>query len=511
MTAYGAGLGGLAGKVRALGNPDLWLQGVMSACIEAAKARQTLSPARPWEPGEPLKLLFAGYSGTRNTGADVRVEEMLRQFFYLLGEEQLDASVLTIDETRSQNYFRRARQVHLPKVFPAFLAQEVRKYHGVVTCEGSMFKSKFADALSTMMVGSLGLALAEGKLAIGYGGEAGRMSPGLAAMLGRYARDAYVLTRNEASTDILSDFGVVAETGTDTAWTFAPSTPERAATLAEAAGLDPERPILTLCPINPFWWPVAPSVRKAVAHRALGLYSASHYASLYFHKHGPEVHEAQTRYIQALARAAEAFARRHDYQVMIVGMEALDRGACESLAAALTVPSTVFVSDEVDMYDLVALLRQSALLVSSRYHAIVTSMPGLVPSIGVTMDERIRHLLTERGHAHYCFNVDDASLEQQLGGALEAARAEGPAFKNALKTSVASHLERMGGMGQSLMSHLSERLVGFQPRPEVAGEASPWAYLPPLEPRLRDLVAEVRGRELADTLAEDTSQRGVAA
>ena len=26
-----------------------------------------------WQPGEPLKLLFAGYSGTRNTGARVAI------------------------------------------------------------------------------------------------------------------------------------------------------------------------------------------------------------------------------------------------------------------------------------------------------------------------------------------------------------------------------------------------------------------------------------------------------
>ena len=45
-----------------------------------------------------------------------------------------------------------------------FLAKvEVPKHHGVVACEGSMFKSKFANALATMMIGSLGIAAAEGR------------------------------------------------------------------------------------------------------------------------------------------------------------------------------------------------------------------------------------------------------------------------------------------------------------------------------------------------------------
>ena len=41
-----------------------------------------------WRPGEKLKLLFAGYNGTRNMGSDVRVEEMLRQIRHILGPEK---------------------------------------------------------------------------------------------------------------------------------------------------------------------------------------------------------------------------------------------------------------------------------------------------------------------------------------------------------------------------------------------------------------------------------------
>ena len=33
--------------------------------------------------GQKLKLLFAGYNGTRNTGSDVRVEEMIRQIRHI--------------------------------------------------------------------------------------------------------------------------------------------------------------------------------------------------------------------------------------------------------------------------------------------------------------------------------------------------------------------------------------------------------------------------------------------
>ena len=58
---------------------DEVLIGWMSGLIELSKASWVLGAGKPWTPGTRLKLLFAGYNGTRNTGSDVRVEEMMRQ------------------------------------------------------------------------------------------------------------------------------------------------------------------------------------------------------------------------------------------------------------------------------------------------------------------------------------------------------------------------------------------------------------------------------------------------
>ena len=75
--------------------------------------------------------MLAGYGGTRNTGADVRVEEMIRQFRAILGDDQLELSILTIDPALSAGYFRAVRQVQLPPIFPKFLFDECPKHHGV--------------------------------------------------------------------------------------------------------------------------------------------------------------------------------------------------------------------------------------------------------------------------------------------------------------------------------------------------------------------------------------------
>jgi len=74
---------------------DFVLEGWVSGLVELSKLEWILGVGQPWQPGTKLKLLFAGYNGTRNTGSDVRVEEMLRQVRCVLGLENIELSVMT--------------------------------------------------------------------------------------------------------------------------------------------------------------------------------------------------------------------------------------------------------------------------------------------------------------------------------------------------------------------------------------------------------------------------------
>ena len=88
------------------GMMDLVLEAWVSALIEKSKAGWMLGKGKPWQPGEKLKLLFAGYNGTRNMGSDVRVEEMLRQLRHILGAERVAFSVMTQVPKFSAGVFR---------------------------------------------------------------------------------------------------------------------------------------------------------------------------------------------------------------------------------------------------------------------------------------------------------------------------------------------------------------------------------------------------------------------
>jgi polysaccharide pyruvyl transferase WcaK-like protein len=463
---------------------DFVLEAWVSSLIEKSKVTWMMGKGQSWRPDEKLKLLFAGYNGTRNMGSDVRVEEMLRQLRHILGPDKVAFSVMSQNFRFSQGYFEDTAQIHLPDIFPPFLANEVPKHHGVVACEGSAFKSQFANALTTMMIGSLGIAAAENKLSIGYGSEAGHMEPLIAKMCARFCQNSLVITRNDESRTILRELGVPTELGTDTAWTFEPHPAEYGRKALRHVGWDGSTPVLVVCPINPFEWPVRASVAKFVAHKVTGAYKESHYRSVYFHNSGPEADRAYQRYLTAIANAVSAFRQRRKVFVALVATERLDTRPAQRISEKLGgVP--VLTSDEYNIYELVSILRACHMMASSRYHGIVTSMPALVPSAGITMDERIRNLMRERGHDDLLMNVDDPDLEPKLLRALEKLACDGECIADGIGRTVVRNLKVMARMGVYFEEEVQRRYPEF---PTRTGEWSWEDYLPPMSGELRGLA-----------------------
>jgi polysaccharide pyruvyl transferase WcaK-like protein len=463
---------------------DFILETWVSASIEKSKLAWMLGKGKAWRKGEKLKLLFAGYNGSRNMGSDVRVQEILRQTRHIMGGDKVEFSVMSMNFKFSEGYFENTRQVHLPDIFPPFLAAEVPQHHGVVACEGSMFKSKFANALTTMMIGSLGIAAAENKLSVGYGAEAGHMDPVIRKMCARFCKDSLIITRNEESRTLLRELGVPAELGTDTAWTFEPHPAEFGQKILRSLGWDGNTPVLIVCPINPFEWPVKASVAKLALHSVAGAYKDSHYRGPYFHSSGPAAERAYQHYLSAISKAVDAFRKKRKVFVILAATERLDARPCRRISENLGgVP--IVTSEQYDMYELVSILRCCHMMASSRYHGIVTSMPARVPSAGITMDERIRNLMRERGQEELLMNVDDVDLEAKLFCALERLATEGEEIGDGIGRTVVKKLKLMARMGVYFEEEVQRRYPEF---PTRRGEWSWQDYLPPMSAGLHSLI-----------------------
>jgi polysaccharide pyruvyl transferase WcaK-like protein len=230
---------------------------------------------------------------------------------------------------------------------------------------------------------------------------------------------------------------------------------------------------------------VKASVAKFAVHGIAGAYKDSHYRSVYFHNSGPEAERKLQHYLNSIAKAVDAFRRQKEVFVVLAATERLDARPAGRISEMLGgVP--VLTSDDYNMYEMVSILRACHMMVSSRYHGIVTSMPALVPSAGITMDERIRNLMNERGHQDLLMNVDDADLEGRMSTALERLYRDGEAIADGIAQTVVKNLKLMARMGVHFEEEVQRRYPEFETR---TGEWSWEEYLPPMSDGLKNLAS----------------------
>lgn len=392
--------------------------------------------------------------------------------------------MFTFDKNLSRGYFRDANQIYFPNIFPPFLYREIPRHDAAVACLGATFSKTFANATAAYMIGTLGIASAQKKFSWAYGAEAGAMGSLAANMCRRYCGQSLLIMRNEESRAALRELGLVGELGADTAWTFEPHPPEHGRRILHEAGWDGKKRVLIICPNNPFCWPVKASIAKYLARILTGAYKDSQYRSVYFHRSGAKAKAGLDRYVGGIAKAVKAYTSRQNVFPVFVGMEQLDRYTCETAAKALG-GAPVFTSAEHDMYELVSIVRCAHMLVSSRFHGVVTSMAGLVPSAGLTIDARIRNLMRERGHEFLLVDANDEDLEGKLLGVLETLGRESEAISDGIGRSVVKNLRMMARMGRLVEQCVRERYPEF-PLPR---RGDSWEeHLPPLSPNLLQLV-----------------------
>src|ERR1700743_278091 len=122
---------------------------------------------------------------------------------------------------------------------------------------------------------------------------------------------------------------------------------------------------------------------------------------------------------------------------------------------------------------------------ASRYTGSCSAMPALCGCACVTMDERIRNLMRERGHEHLFLTVDDPDLEPKLLKVMETLYATADSVREGIGQTVVRNLKVMGRMGTIREDVVRQTYPEF---PLRTGVLSWEDYLPPLSPILRDLV-----------------------
>lgn len=413
-----------------------------------------------WSPGKKIKLLMVGYNGARNTGADARVVAAVEQLKELFGADNVEISVMTLNEEVLEGYFDEdVRLLKISSIFPKDLYLACSSHHAAILCEGSTLKSTFANALSLFFCEASGVMGRQGKPCIAFGSEVGHMEPFLKRFAAKTCKGTYFITRTSESQEVLDEIGLEGHVGTDTAWLYHDEIDEHEARrLLLEQGWDGEKPLLGVAAIDPFCWPVRASLRKW----ACGLLTKnreSQYDKWYFYSDSPQRRAAYKRYVDELAKAVRGACQEMGFFPVLLGMERMDAKACAALRERLGTPCAEFLSGECSADIMVGVLQRLSALVTSRYHAAVLSAKGGCPMVAVSMDERLDSLMREFGlDGHYLHHVTDEGLGDAVLASLSRGHRERDQLRRHIQGKLPSYKARQEEMGVFVRDYILERL-----------------------------------------------------
>ena len=404
-------------------------------------------------PKKKFRILLAGYSGAHNTGADIRTGEIIRQLREQIGEDRLILGAVAVGQTLPEHWGEVICEnfnCHPPE----FVAETCARYDAVVVTEGSLFTSTFSNGLALLLMAFLAMAEAQGKPAIAYGAEADEMHESLMDFANKHLRHSLIIARNEPSQQRLLSIGLNALLGTDTGWTFLPRPSLPVEQILHTLGWNGRTKILTICPVNPFCWPLKSDPMRALFLSKSGVKDSSHYGGMSFFQDSDLSESSFEIFIDAIATGIQGFIEQSDesYFPVIIGMEALDREACRALARRLKVEE-IILSDELEQHAIIELLRASELLISARFHAILLSMSAGVPAVGLAYDQRVPALLSSVRNAELSLLADDDNLKNKIKEKLLAVEAN--------RQSISSDFKRFAEQQRSCQLEMSQNIFEY--------------------------------------------------
>jgi len=432
----------------------VWLSGFAKLL-----SRLGLCRYEEYKEGETLKILLVGYNGARNTGADARVVALTQQLEKALGTQKFSLTVMTLDEQNVSGYFSDSvRILHFTTVFMFSLLRACSHHHVAILCEGSTLTPTFADALCVFFCEASGIMNRQGKPCIAYGSEVGRLDGWLAKLSIDLCSNTYFIVRTEESFQNLKALGLKGHVGTDTAWTFHDDKGEEwARQCLLNAGWDGKQPLMGVAPLNPFCWPVRPSLWRWLKAHVTRNFSQQ-YDKLYFFSDSRERREQFDRYLSAMVAATNHYSKEHNAFVVILGMEQLDTRVCELMEQQIERPHVVCTSKNCNVFQMTGLVRQLSVLLTSRYHASVLSMERSIPIVAVSIDGRLNGVMREVGLAdYYLHQATDANLERNIMTSLRMTGEHEQEIKETIQQQLKSYKDKTAAMSRFFVTWLKEQ------------------------------------------------------
>ena len=309
----------------------------------------------------------------------------------VLGSD-VQITVPSLNEANLRRYLSETPTLKIKGFTPASVLFDIRKFVKqsdlVFLVEGSCYMDTWGSALLWCYLLATRNAHSMKKPCIAYAVDAGSAGRFNRWLIRREAsKTDLILARTASAAQRLGKWGVKApiEVTADNAFAFQPNPEDRDLLkrvwpqAAHAVGVAAE---------DIYAWPV---------HMRLWDKKQYCYRWPYYYTHSKASRQKSDLLAKVLAAQSDDIIEEHDKDIALLSMEGLDAGFANKVQRLMKHPerTKVFTSLEYNASQITSVLRNLDLLITSRYHAGVLSLPNLVPQTAIGHDLRIRDLYAD--------------------------------------------------------------------------------------------------------------------
>ncbi|WP_435105883.1 polysaccharide pyruvyl transferase family protein [Arhodomonas sp. AD133] len=412
------------------------------------------------------RILIYGYHGMRNTGADARllvIRDVLRE---MVPDAELVVPTFApggldfVDDVT-------IRHIH-PATYPWAAKPLIREADAMILSEGNMLTDEFSKHLVEAFVTALRQAHARDCPSVGLALDSGKLEPKRQPRVRDALNTTALLTvRSAGARDALSALGVngrLTETA-DCAVSMSQLESAERARVRESVGLTAPR-IHGIAPVDFYMWPAK--------IRLFG--RREDFVRWPFKGTWPNDGRRQS---EALAAEWARYCNHlldddPEATVALIAMEAVDQRFCRHIRARLSDPDRAVEvrCTELSPKQMAACLEGLASLVTSRYHALVLSLPFRVPYIALGHDTRTQYISREMGLGEWFVDYQERHLGNRLLDKHRALLLSREAVRERISAGLAE-LRRKDRRNYELLRELLAD-IGYRPNPlpEAIGEAA---------------------------------------
>ncbi len=388
--------------------------------------------------GSALRVLMLGYNGANNTGAEALLLADIEDVRAVLGPQAV-ITIPSLNPANLRRYVKETPNLHIefmPTLFFASMRRMVQQNDLIMLVEGSTYMDTWSSAMLWVYLWATRCAAEMGKPCLAYAVDAGQIKSAFNRWLMRReaSKTSLIVTRSAAAAKRLQSFGVMAplDTTADNAFNFRPN-PEDSKLLNR---LWPEAAtgVVGMALVDFYQWPV---VMKPWGKKE------DCYKWPYYFTHTPERIQATEALAHSYAALADEMITQYGKSVALIGMEGLDEKFVRKVHGFMAHPSQsrVFCSNQYNASQMVSILRDLDLLVTSRYHACVLSLAAQLPQIAVGHDLRLKTIYQELGLSEaYFVEPGSSDLLDTLMPRLARLLNDPACVRKALQTGYEQHL-----------------------------------------------------------------------